>query len=1378
MAITEVKVDGFEYGAVASLTAGAGLFNAVTNGAIDTTNERTALGACCLKVTPTNAASGSAQQNILTASPRQVVLSGWVKIDTMPGAGAWVNVLEIWAGSGKRVIVQMGDGGKFRIQGDLADTPTSGTVSTLTNYVAGTYYNLQVQCISPSTVLETVNWSLNGVAQTGLSLTVTAQRSYASVRFGHDSTTKPASTYNIYWDDVIWGATTATTAEALWGQCDVEMIVPTADGTVAAGQHNVGTNAYQYSDNNGTNVTAITNTTTVTWSRVDEWPDVPTANAADDYVELTADSPVATSYVQWRCGNPVGSGGPLGVSCYVALEAAATTANVATLQLMEDDTAHATAVYTGTVGSTSVIYKYGGFVAKPSTGAWTDTAADAIGFRYTGTDGNPDHRVKAIMAQVAFPSSTTSNYTDAATPATVTAITTTELFAVVEAATPNGVTAVSATEIAAYVESATIAGKTTPSGSDVFTGAGTNYTDSATVAGVTTVYPYKYPTVYETFNIANEDPITTNWDGPTIINRGPLAIASNQLAPGTTVVFSTRQSYYDLLTFLEPDVTMEIAAIPNTTGDEIDILLGIINPNTTGITQFYNAGLVKGAVTDTYQITRISANNGTVTGTTLASGNCTFNMAPGQAIRATLTGTGANRTITLYHIDAKGVSTQLATVTDVSTPAALQNSYGFVGAEIDRQGGVSRVDNFRVFDINVQQTDIAQYVESATVSSVTTPSGSDVYTSAGTVYTDAATVSGITSLSATETRQSVESATVANVTTPSSTDLAAYVDATTCATVTSVTSTDVAAYVDASTTAGVTTPSSAEVHEIPDSSTISSKTSLTSTEVAAYVETGTIASTTGPSATDAYAGIDTSTILSSTLPSSADVAGYVDTSIIASISVPSSVDVAAYVDSSTTSSKTTPSSIDLHEIPDTATISSITFITSTEVATYVDSATTSGTTTPSSTETHEIPDTGTIAGKTTVISNDLASYLDAGSPSGQTSVSSSDLYASTDSGTIAGVTSLSSVELKESLDSSTITGTTSLTSVDIYAAIDVSTISTVTTPQAVETTQTVDAATPNSVTTPSSAELHEIPDSSTVSGITVITTSDVAAYVDSSTLVGATSVQSTEQRTGTDTGTVASTTTVIGSDIALYVDADTPTSGTSVNSTDAYAVSESATIATVSSLTSSDIYNSVDSNTIGSSTSITYTDFATYIEQGITAGTTTVTSSELHEIPDTATVAGTTSLSSVDIAAYVDSSSIPATTSITSVETSPGDTSTISTVTAISYTEFASYVESNTLATTTSLSSSDLLAALESNTLATTTSITYTENAQYVNSSLVTSTTTISSVEAYTPSPQHARPIADVTTGGWLPSDGVSPLYSLINETVADSSTYIYATAV
>lgn len=278
-------------------------------------------------------------------------------------------------------------------------------------------------------------------------------------------------------------------------------------------------------------------------------------------------------------------------------------------------------------------------------------------------------------------------------------------------------------------------------------------------------------TLLDDFNRADESPLSGggNWaqiPGGTV--SGSLRLISNQV---TSTALSRNGMYWTPATALtDCEVEVTVAVVP-TSGKVIALWLRI---NTTSGACYFMQWIVGGAC-------GIFRNTGTGGSTTIAT------TTPGTTIQ---TGDVINFSVTGTSLVVKRNGTTIVSGTD-STYAS-----GAIGA-----GGSDTT--FRIDDF----------------SGVT-----------GVAYTESATISGSTSITATESTDDVDSNTVSGLTTVAGSEVLSF------------------DYIDADTVSGVTALSVTEVFGHADSSTIPGNITLSSTDVADYVDAKTVNSFTHPSA--------------------------------------------------------------------------------------------------------------------------------------------------------------------------------------------------------------------------------------------------------------------------------------------------------------------------------------------------------------------------------------------------------------------------------------------------------------------------------------------------------------------------------------------------
>lgn len=226
------------------------------------------------------------------------------------------------------------------------------------------------------------------------------------------------------------------------------------------------------------------------------------------------------------------------------------------------------------------------------------------------------------------------------------------------------------------------------------------------------------------------------------------------------------------------------------------------------------------------------------------------------------------------------------------------------------------------------------------------------------------------------------------------------------------------------------------------------------------------------------------------------------------------------------------------------------------------------------------------------------------------------------------------------------------------------------------------------------------------------------------------------------------------------------------------------------------------SATMLNATPKTYLNFAVrpvsgieYTDTGTVAGITTVTSDELyaHGYIDSDVTASATNVLSDELYAreYTDADTVVCTTTPSSAEEyTPApieyiDASTITGATDLpTPVEVLEVQEAATVSSVTDVISDELYSVtyVDLETIAGTTEVTSDEqySRTYEDFETVSGATTPSGTDEYTPvggATQKGYPISDITATGWSPSDGIGPLYEMINETTYSDTDYIYATA-
>jgi hypothetical protein len=178
----------------------------------------------------------------------------------------------------------------------------------------------------------------------------------------------------------------------------VTSVLLNADGT-----HSVGSATFRYTDNNGGAFTNITNGTTDSWTRVDEWPPTADGSGSDDWVEKSAGTTLA-DLVEWVLAIPSFSPNEqaIGIHTHSAIKASSASADNCALYQRYQSTDHATLINTGTVGSTTTVYRGMCYPLTPDGVSWDYPHLSAMKIRFSSDNITAVPQVKAVMSEVAF----------------------------------------------------------------------------------------------------------------------------------------------------------------------------------------------------------------------------------------------------------------------------------------------------------------------------------------------------------------------------------------------------------------------------------------------------------------------------------------------------------------------------------------------------------------------------------------------------------------------------------------------------------------------------------------------------------------------------------------------------------------------------------------------------------------------------------------------------------------------------------------------------------------------------------------------------------------------------------------------------------------
>ncbi len=113
--------------------------------------------------------------------------------------------------------------------------------------------------------------------------------------------------------------------------------------------------------------------------------------------------PANTRYAEWTLEDSAETSDPWAVQVYAALRNESGTATNSAVVKIAEGGSEAT-VWSGSIGSASLVYESAILTSKPSTGAWTDATFDSttVRFGYTA-DADPAPRLDALVVEAVFP---------------------------------------------------------------------------------------------------------------------------------------------------------------------------------------------------------------------------------------------------------------------------------------------------------------------------------------------------------------------------------------------------------------------------------------------------------------------------------------------------------------------------------------------------------------------------------------------------------------------------------------------------------------------------------------------------------------------------------------------------------------------------------------------------------------------------------------------------------------------------------------------------------------------------------------------------------------------------------------------------------------
>jgi hypothetical protein len=268
--------------------------------------------------------------------------------------------------------------------------PTTVTGPSLTD---GLWHRVDIR-VNTSPATHTIEWSVDGSAQTNSTTGGVASSNITSFTCGTNQTTSTAS-FDL--DDLV---ISATTGDHPLGAHTVYSKVPSADGSYAQ----VGTNIMENAST-GVDISA----SEPAWSKLDEWPVTTGLNNADS---VTSKASGATNYaeVTFSARPSYATSTAWGVTAIVAHQSDTVGANTGISRIVDSAGTTLTDIFSGDMSE--ITEHYTRRIITAPAGGWTTTNLDGVKGRVgfgTLQPGEPEWL--ALMLQVATPDIPTVNGT-------------------------------------------------------------------------------------------------------------------------------------------------------------------------------------------------------------------------------------------------------------------------------------------------------------------------------------------------------------------------------------------------------------------------------------------------------------------------------------------------------------------------------------------------------------------------------------------------------------------------------------------------------------------------------------------------------------------------------------------------------------------------------------------------------------------------------------------------------------------------------------------------------------------------------------------------------------------------------------------------------
>jgi hypothetical protein len=341
-----------------------GWFDKQGDTAVVTTPVRTGNYALKVHNTPGSGGGAYAATRFATPYPTYAVMRFSTWFDTLPSINTPVTLIATTGGTSANQFIIYYDASTHKwvagwgYNGSYGITQ-QGTVTATT----GAWFSFDIRISANNQNPRTADWYVNGIAQTSVSATDTANATNVSTWYiGYWPFPSISADTTVFFDDIVLSR---NPADFPLGDIKVAPLVPNVMGT-----HNTPAN---FQNNDGT---AINSTS---YTRVDEIPN--DQNATTDYIKQTATS--ATSYIEM--GFPDTTETCIrGASVVAGLRAVGTSANVAAIHSVANGFDYTQ--FSGDTSYTTPIWYTANMVSQnattPGTGPWTQAVINGLTVRF------------------------------------------------------------------------------------------------------------------------------------------------------------------------------------------------------------------------------------------------------------------------------------------------------------------------------------------------------------------------------------------------------------------------------------------------------------------------------------------------------------------------------------------------------------------------------------------------------------------------------------------------------------------------------------------------------------------------------------------------------------------------------------------------------------------------------------------------------------------------------------------------------------------------------------------------------------------------------------------------------------------------------------